>query len=242
MSSCESPNTSPAAEGRPGRRWLIVVIAAFVLVLVWAFWRAADDPAASRAVSAEGGADGGGGAGVATRDGGGGAPGRLMGRRAGMAGSLPSLTPPAIPWQARVHTNGVVDYDQFQADPAYQRRVMQHDRLKTLLNSPARETPECEAIVAFADRKGLPLAAVVDLYNIVWATRQHEQRMAAEGADQPSVVRDLELSDFQRRFHRDFDVDVGPMLEELFALPLKPTVFMGVPGRGVRPGEPMLSD
>jgi hypothetical protein len=123
---------------------------------------------------------------------------------------------------------------------------MQSDRLKTLMRSPARETPEFGQIVAFADRKGLPLAATVDLYNILWTTRDYEQRMAdglaAAEKEAKSLVRELELADFQRRFQNDFSVDVSPMLDELFALPIQPTVFMGVPQRAFAAGETLLSD
>jgi hypothetical protein len=136
--------------------------------------------------------------------------------------------------------------DRIQEDSAYRRQVIQHDRLKTLLRSPARDTPECDAVIAFVDRKGLPLAAAVDFYNVLWSTRQHEQRMseAATPADREpiDVVRDLELSDFQRRFQADYDVEVGPMLEELLQLPVSPSVFMGVPMRSFQPGEALLSD
>lgn len=151
-----------------------------------------------------------------------------------------------VPWQARLHTNGTLDAERLGQDEAYTRKVMQSDRLKTLMRSPARETPEFTQIVAFADRKGLPLAATVDLYNILWATRDYEQRLldAAAPAEKEakSLVRELELTDFQRRFQQDFAVDVSPMLEELFALPIQPTVFMGVPHRAFAAGETLLSD
>jgi hypothetical protein len=150
------------------------------------------------------------------------------------------------PWQARLHTNGTLDAERLGQDAAYTRKVMQSDRLKTLMRSPARDTPEFGQIVAFADRKGLPLAATVDLYNILWATRDYEQRVAdavvpAE-KEAKNLVRELELADFQRRFQQDFSVDVAPMLEELFALPIQPTVFLGVPHRSFAAGETLLSD
>ncbi len=133
-----------------------------------------------------------------------------------------------------------------KTDPAYLRKVFQNDRLRTLLKSPARDTPECRDVITFVDRKGLPLAATVDFYNILWATRQHERRVAdaATPADREpmDVVRELELADFQRRFQHDFDVDVTPMLEELLSLPIHPTVFFGVPARGFGAGEALLSD
>lgn len=149
-------------------------------------------------------------------------------------------------WRDRIRTNGTLEAERLGRDPAYYRRAVQHDRLKTLLQSPARDTPECDAVVAFVDRHGLPLAATVDLYNGIWAAREHEARVAGAAAaeDQGALaaVRELELSDFRRRFQRDYDADIGPMLEELFALPLRPTVFMGVPSRAFGSGEPLLTD
>lgn len=149
-------------------------------------------------------------------------------------------------WKARLRTNGVLDVDRLKQDAAYERKVIQSGQLKLLIHSPASETPECSQIVAFVDRKGLPLAATVDLYNIVWATRDYETRVAAAAAPSDKepleMVRGLELSDFEMRFQRDYGVDVGPMLEELFTLPIYPKVFMGIPDRAFSPGEALLSD
>jgi|GEM_PF-3220878 len=152
----------------------------------------------------------------------------------------------AIPWQARLRTNGTLDGDRMRQDEAYSRKVVQSDRLKTLIRSPAKETPEFGQIVAFADRKGLPLAATVDFYNIVWATRDYERRVSAVAtpAEKEAIdlVRDLELADFGRQFQRDFAVEAAPLLEELFVLPIHPTVFMGIPHRAFVGGEALLSD
>ena len=155
------------------------------------------------------------------------------------------LAVPRLSWMTRIRTNGILEAERVQSDPAYLRRVLQHDRLRVLLKSPARETPECDQVVAFVDRKGLPLSATVDLYNLVWATRDHERKweQATEGERAAiEVVREMELTDFQRRFRDDFEVDVGPMLEELLAMPIRPEVFMGVPGRGFVAGEALLSE
>lgn len=166
--------------------------------------------------------------------------------RPGFSGVRPSLEASRLPWLSRIRTNGVLEAERLRDDPAYLRRAVQHDRLKTLIQSPARDTPECAEVVAFVDRHGLPLAATVDLYNIIWATRQHEQRAAAQGIsagqEPDSAVRELEMADFRRRFQRDYDVELGSRLEELLALPIHPTVFMGVPSRAFGSGEPLLSD
>jgi len=155
------------------------------------------------------------------------------------------LVAPRTSWMTRIRTNGILEGERLRSDPAYLRRVLQHDRLRVMLKSPARETPECDQVVAFVDRKGLPLAATVDLYNLVWATRDHERRSEQASETERAaieVVRDMELTDFRRRFRDDFEVDIGPMLEELLALPLRPEVFMGVPGRAFVPGEALLSE
>lgn len=150
-----------------------------------------------------------------------------------------------VPWMSRIRTNGVLEVERIRSDPAYLRRVMQHDRLRVLLESPARTTPECDRVVAFVEQKGLPLAATVDLYNLLWATRDHQRKWDVASENERAaldVVRDLEMTDFQWRFREDFEVDVGPMLEEFLGLSIRPEIFMGIPDRAFVKGEALLSE
>ncbi len=151
-----------------------------------------------------------------------------------------------IPWQSRIRTNGFLEGDRLADDLAYRRKAIQSNKLKTLLDSPARDTPECAQVIAFVERRGLPLAATVDLYNILWATRGHEDRRSQSTdpgtRDSIDLVQGMELSDFSRRFQTAFEVDAAPLLEDLFALGIRPRVFMGIPSVAFSGGEPLLSE
>ncbi len=159
-------------------------------------------------------------------------------------GALVAAGRPA--WEYRIRTNGVLDGRRMTNDLAYRGEVKRHLKLRALLRSPARETPECAAIIGLVERRGLSLAAVPDLYHALWEARTAERReQAAAGVTERNsigFVRSVATEDFLHRFRRDFAVDPGPVFEELVGLPIEPTVYFGVPDVGLRPGEVLLSD
>ncbi|MGE3310644.1 MAG: hypothetical protein AB7O66_11800 [Limisphaerales bacterium] len=152
----------------------------------------------------------------------------------------------AVPWQSRIRNNGFVDSDLLATDPDHRRRAHQSNRLRVMLESPARDTPEFGQVMAFVERRGLPLAATVDLYNMLWAARGHEVRMSeatdAGTRDSIDLVQGMEMSDFGRRFRSVFDVDVEPLFEEISVLGIRPTVFMRLPSAAFVSGEPLLTE
>lgn len=240
----DAPNATRTITDKQGprsRRWLVGgLVTAVMLVGVWSL-RSPAPPATAREDGREGAGLTAGAGDFGSRE--------ALGRprsRPFMRSETRGAEVGTVSWQARLHTNGTLDAERLGQDEAYTRKVMQSDRLKTLIRSPARDTPEFTQIVSFADRKGLPLAATVDLYHILWATRDYERRVsdATTPAEKEamSLVREMELADFQRRFQKDFAVEVAPMLDELFVLPIQPTVFMGVPHRAFAAGETLLSD
>lgn len=164
-------------------------------------------------------------------------------RRAPVASSGRARRPD---WEYRIRTNGVLEPDRLRTDPAYSRAVQRHLKLRSLLRSPARETPECAEIIALVERRGLTLAAVPDLYHALWEYRAAEQRekAASAEADRGSIgfVRTLALDDFMRRFRELSETDPAPVFEELVRLPAEPTVFFGPPDLGLQPGETLLTD
>ncbi len=154
---------------------------------------------------------------------------------AGVGPPIPSR-PPSSRWDHRLRTNGIVDPARAIEDEEYSRLVRKHRRIKALLVSPARETPECAAIVALTERLGLPVAAVPDLYNALWELQAAERAAARpDGGGNPEArqatafVGQLAWEDFQIRFTRDLGIPAEPVFQELAALNLHPTVFFGVP-------------
>lgn len=159
----------------------------------------------------------------------------LQGRPAdGASGSVTaSAAPVARRWDLRLRTNGVVDLDQALVDPEYAKQLRRHRRIKALLLSPARETPECEAIIGLTERLGISVAAVPDLYNALWEFRSAERsaREAGDpaGRDAAVFIGEIGWGDFQLRFTRDLGIPAEPVFQELLTLDLHPTVFFGVP-------------
>lgn len=147
---------------------------------------------------------------------------------------------------SRIRTNGVFDPTRPSNDHAHAQAWLRHRQLRSLVKSPARDTAECAAVVALAERHGLSLAAVPDLYNALWEVRNLERQMQESQSPAQAggleSIKLLELEDFMNRFRRDFAVDPNPVFGELVGLGLHPSVFFGVPDVSARPGEPLLTD
>lgn len=248
-------DSTPAGAG-PGRRWgAVVLLGGALLAGLWAL--APRGPATFRDLDGAAGAAGArepaaSESGDADRSRGGGS-GTAAGWRAPFRSGAAAAGPVAArepedpaPWLAQIRTNGVFDPQRVSAEPGYLESVERHLRLRALVRSPARETPECRALVELARRRGLSLAAVPELYNALWEVRAMERRLQrtdqAVRQDAMQTLGLLELEDFMSRFRRNHRVEPGPVFEELMGLGLHPTVFFGNPDVVTKPGEPLLAD
>jgi hypothetical protein len=163
------------------------------------------------------------------------------------AQSGPPGTPAKPAWEARIRTNGVFEPQRLADEPGYLARFARHKRILALLRSPARETPECQAIIALAERRGLSVQVVPELYNALWEVRTMERRLQQShpptSREAMETVGLIELEDFMERFRRHHGVEPGPVFEELLGLDLHPSVFFGIPEiLPAQPGDPLLTD
>lgn len=244
MSRSEPP---PAADRRRGAAWLL---GGAILAAAAIFWMVAPTPRPTRERAAENTT-----APVApladpppptpspapnTATGWRSAPGRNLATTPHPLSAVP------ISWTQRIRTNGWFEPEKLRGNSEYLASLKRHQRIRALLQSPARETAECQAIIALTERRQLSLAAVSDLYNALWEIRTMERRLQSsdntaqrEGMESIGLT---ELEDFMHRFHRDHGVEPGPVFDELLRLDLHPTVFFGIPNPGVTPGEALLAD
>lgn len=147
----------------------------------------------------------------------------------------------ALPW-ARISTNkATLSLHRLENDLEYRDVVRRHVQLRALMNSPARDTPECIAVGAMAEAYGYPIEVVPMAYRFAWERKAIQQKLAAPENDGERRIR-LKMSEsdfvmlirrYQGRKHPEF-------LDALKAL--DPKVPFGHLDVSVNDGEPLFEE
>lgn len=129
-------------------------------------------------------------------------------------------------------------WDRLRNDPDYELRVSNYLERRAYHQSPAKDTPECQAVRELLAKENLGIEAVREAYNALWENRQFEREKSVATREEI-----LQIEDFQELFRKQaegklayrFGITNQAFFDRLFEI--RPKVFFGQRDRQLSEGE-----
>lgn len=115
--------------------------------------------------------------------------------------------------------------------------MLRHINIRYYHDSPARETPECQQIVALLTENGVGLEAVGDVYNAVWDYQQMIRPFVGIAAKQGEMelIRDRFSRVEVERLRAKHGITKEAFFQAVFSL--RPTIPFGLKRLTMQEGE-----
>jgi hypothetical protein len=166
--------------------------------------------------------------------------GQVVARRNDLSSVTPLPNPGAREAEKQL-SEETFDMDRRRKDPVYAQRVKRHIQIRYYMQSPAKDTPECEAVRVLLMQYGIGLEGVGEAYNFAWDYATWTKRIS----NAPTLVhktgleqmREMRYDSAVTTFSSKYGITNAALIDAL--IKIQPKVFFGTYNPSLQQGEPL---